>query len=37
LLFQDVGGQWRLYDISIATPRAIAEQAKAVHSQSAKQ
>jgi hypothetical protein len=37
LLFQDVGGQWRLYDISIATPRAIAEQAKAVHPQSAKQ
>ena len=37
LLFQDVGGQWRLYDISIATPRAIAEQAKAAHPQSAKQ
>jgi hypothetical protein len=36
LLFQDVGGQWRLYDISIATPRAIAEQS-AAHPQSAKQ
>jgi hypothetical protein len=37
LLFQDVGGQWRLYDISIATPRAIAEQATAAHPPSAKQ
>jgi hypothetical protein len=37
LLFQDVGGRWRLYDISIATPRAIAEQATAAHPKSEKQ
>ncbi len=36
LSFQDIGGQWRLYDISIATPRAIAEQATVAHPQSAK-
>jgi hypothetical protein len=36
LLFQDVGGQWRLYDISIATPRAVAKQSPATQPQPAK-
>jgi hypothetical protein len=36
LLFQDVGGQWRLYDIAIAMPRAVAEESAGAQPRSAK-
>jgi hypothetical protein len=36
LLFQDVGGQWRLYDIAIAMPRTVAEESAGAQPRSAK-
>lgn len=36
LLFQNVGGKWRLYDIAVATPRAPAMQSAATQPQAKK-